>query len=38
MESKLDEILDNMMQNDNTIGAIVSDAQGLSFGSRMQII
>lgn len=33
METKLENVLDSMMQNDNTIGALLADNQGLCFGS-----
>jgi hypothetical protein len=36
MEQKLDNILDNMMQNDNTVGALLSDNQGLCYGSELE--
>lgn len=32
MEAKLDSVLEAMMQSDNTIGALISDSQGLSYG------
>lgn len=32
METKLENILENMMQNENTIGALLSDHQGLCYG------
>lgn len=35
MEAKLDNILDNMMQNDKTVGALLTDNQGLCYGSRI---
>lgn len=34
MESKLENILDNMMQNDHVVGALLSDNQGLCYGSK----
>ena len=34
MESKLENILENMMQNDNVVGALLSDNQGLCYGSK----
>ena len=34
METKLENILDNMMQNDSTVGALLSDHQGLCYGSK----
>lgn len=33
METKLENILDNMMQHDNVTGALLSDHQGLCYGS-----
>lgn len=33
MEAKLENILDSMMQNDNAVGVLLSDSQGLSYGS-----
>lgn len=38
MEAKLENILDTMMQNENTIGVLVSDSQGLSYGSKYKKI
>jgi Ragulator complex protein LAMTOR5 len=35
MEAKLENILENMMQNDNTVGALLSDNQGLCYGSEI---
>jgi Ragulator complex protein LAMTOR5 len=32
MESKLDNLMDSMMQNENVIGTLVSDKQGLLYG------
>ncbi|KAG5680353.1 hypothetical protein PVAND_009863 [Polypedilum vanderplanki] len=34
MESKLDNVLDSMMQTENTIGVLIADNQGLSYGTR----
>lgn len=34
METKLENILDSMMQNDNVVGALLSDNQGLCYGSK----
>lgn len=36
MEAKLEGILDNMMQNDNVVGALLSDNQGLAYGSELK--
>lgn len=37
MEAKLENILDNMMENDGTVGALVADNQGLCFGSEYKV-
>lgn len=37
METKLENILENMMQNDNTVGALLSDSQGLCYGSKFEM-
>ncbi|CRL01701.1 CLUMA_CG014917, isoform A [Clunio marinus] len=34
MEAKLESVLDNMMQNENTIGAVITDSHGLCYGTR----
>jgi hypothetical protein len=37
MEAKLENILDNMMQNDGVSGVLIADNQGLSFGSKNEV-
>lgn len=37
MEAKLENILDNMMENDGTVGVLVADNQGLCFGSEYKV-
>lgn len=38
MEAKLENILDNMMSNENVVGAVVADNQGLCFASEFWVI
>lgn len=35
MEGKLENIVDSMMQNENVVGALVADSQGLAFTCRI---
>lgn len=38
MEAKLENILDSMMENEGTVGALFADSQGLCYGSKFKLL